>query len=148
AAVKAIEEEILKEDPENDILVAMKFEGDGRLQPCNHKAFRRYDIIISSIGGGKWRAAMPRRGTDGLERADLLDKYLLVIESWIENKKDIDEYYIDDLYKKIYSLLREPDETKTFLASLLVSLLQPQQMAAKQLAEKRIKNFEKPEPRL
>ena len=142
AAVKAIEEEILKEDPENDILGAMKFEGDGRLQPCNHKAFRRYDIIISSIGGGKWRATMPRRGKDGLERADLLDKYLLVIESWIKDKKETGEYYRDDLHKKIYSLLREPDETKIFLASLLVLLLRPQQMAAKQLVKKRIKNFE------
>ena len=139
AAVKAIEKEILKKDPKSQILKAMKFEGDGRLQPCNHKAFRRYDIIISSIGSGKWRATMPRRGTDGLERAALLDKYLLAIESWIKDKKKIDEYYTDNLYKEIHSLLGEPDDTKIFLASLLTSLLRPQQMAAKQLAKKRSK---------
>lgn len=140
AAVRAIEEKILKKDPDNIILKSMKFEGDGRLQPCNHKAFRRYDIIISSIGGGKWRATIPRKGTDGLERAALLDKYLLAIESWIKDKKKIDEYYLENLYEKIYSLLREPDDTKIFLASLLVSLLRPQQIAARQLAKKRIKH--------
>ena len=139
AAVKAIEGEILKKDPESLILKAMNFEGDGRLQPCNHKAFRRYDIIISSIGAGKWRATMPRRGTDGLERAALLDTYLLAIESWIKKYNQIDEQSVSDLSEKIQNLLGEPNDTKLFLVSLLISLLRPQQMAARQLAEKRIK---------
>ncbi len=139
SAVRAIEEEILKKDPQSLILKAMKFDGDGRLNPCNHKAFRRYDIIISSIGAGKWRATIPRKGTDGLERAALLDRYLLAIESWIKDNKKINEQDEDKLFEKIHNFLGEPDDTKIFLASLLVSLLQPQQMAAKQLGEKRIK---------
>jgi len=66
AAVKAIEGKILKKDPESLIIRAMKSEGDGRLQPCNHKAFRRCDIIISSIGVDKWRATKTKqpRGTN------------------------------------------------------------------------------------
>ncbi|MFX0138290.1 MAG: hypothetical protein ACFFDN_31910, partial [Candidatus Hodarchaeota archaeon] len=139
SAVKAIEKEILKKDPKSLILKAMKFEGDGRLQPCNHKAFRRYDIIISSIGAGKWRATIPRRGTDGLERAVLLDTYLLAIESWINDNKQINDQNKEKTFKTIHNLLGEPDDTKIFLASLLTSLLRPQQMAAKQLAEKRSK---------
>jgi len=140
AAVKIIENEILKKDPEGLILKAMKNEGDGRLQPCNHKAFRRYDIIISSIGAGKWRATMPRKGTDGLKRAALLDKYLQAIKSWIRYHKKIEEGDDYKLYQKIHNFLGEPDNKKKFLASLLISLLLPQQMAAKQLAESRIKD--------
>jgi hypothetical protein len=139
AAVRVIEEEILKKDPQNLILKAMKFDGDGRLNPCNHKAFLRYDIIISSIGAGKWRATMPRKGTDGIERAALLDRYLLAIESWIKGNKENNKQDEDKLFEKIHNVLGEPDDTKLFLASLLISLLRPQQMAAKQLAEKRIK---------
>ncbi|MFX0080939.1 MAG: hypothetical protein ACFE94_04225 [Candidatus Hodarchaeota archaeon] len=141
AAVRAIEEEILKKDPQSQILKAMKFDGDGRLNPCHHKAFRRYDIIISSIGAGKWRATMPRKGIDGLERAYLLNRYLVAIESWIKGNKENNEQDEDKLFEKIQFVLGEPDDTKIFLASLLISLLRPQQMAAKHLAEKRIKNL-------
>ncbi len=140
AAVKAIENEILKIHPDSLILKAMISEGDGRLQPCNHKAFRRYDIIISSIGAGKWRATMPRKGTDGLKRAVLLDKYFQAIKSWIRDHKKIEEGDGDKLFQIIHNLLGEPDNKKKFLASLLISLLQPQQMAAKLLAENRIKD--------
>ncbi|MCK4284607.1 MAG: hypothetical protein KAX18_00315 [Candidatus Lokiarchaeota archaeon] len=139
AAVKSIEKEISKEDSDEKILRAMKFEGDGRLIPCNHKAFRRYEIIISSIGAGNWRTTMPRRGTDGLERAALLDAYLLAIESWIKDNKKGNDPSKNKLSQKIYNFLGEPDNVKIFLASLLISLLRPQQIAAKQLAENRIK---------
>ncbi|MFX1575357.1 MAG: hypothetical protein ACFFB0_21690, partial [Promethearchaeota archaeon] len=138
AAVNAIEKEILRKNPDNLILKAMKSEGDGRLQPCNHKAFHRYDIIISSIGANKWRAIMPRKGTDGLERAALLDKYLQAIGSWIKDYKKIEEGDGDNLFQKIRTLLGEPDNKKIFLASLLILLLRPQGIAAKLLAEKRI----------
>lgn len=138
AAVKAIEKEILKNDPGNLILKAMKNEGDGRLQPCNHKAFRRYDIIISSIGAGRWRGIMPIKGTDGLERAALLEQYLLAIESWIRDDKKNEEGDDYKLYQEIHNLLGKANNTKNFLTSLLISLLRPQQMAAKLLAESRI----------
>lgn len=140
AAVRSIEKEISKKDPEGKILKAMKFEGDGRLQPCSYKAFRRYDIIISSIGAGNWRTTMPRRGTDGLERAALINTYLLAIESWIKDNKERNDPDKDKISKEIYNLLGEPDNVKIFLASLLISLLRPQQIAAKQLAENRVKN--------
>ena len=139
AAVKAIEKEILNKNPDSLILKALKSEGDGRLQPCNHKAFHRYDIIISSVGAGKWRATIPRKGTNGLKRAALLEPYLQAIRSWIKDYKNNEEGDGDKLFQKINTLLGEPNDKKKFLASLLISLLQPQQIAAKLLAEKRIK---------
>jgi hypothetical protein len=140
AAVKVIEEEILKNDPEGLILKAMKFEGDGRLQPCNHKAFRRYDIIISSIGAGKWRAIIPMEGIDGLKRAAILEKYLFAIETWTKENRENDIKGKDMVFKEIHNLLGKPDNTKIFLATLLVSLLRPQQIAAEQLALSRSQN--------
>ncbi len=137
AAVLAITKEIRKIEPKSSILKSIK-----RLKlplPCNHKAFRHYDIIISSIGANKWRATIPQRGTDGLERAALLDKYLSILEMWIKGYKRINEQYEDRLINNIHNLLGEPDDTKIFLVSLLISLLRPQQMAAKHLAEKRLK---------
>ncbi len=82
AAVTAVEEEIARLAPDRDILRAMEGDGDGKLQPCHHKAFRRYDIILSSIGCGSWRAAMPVRGTDGLERAETLETLLSPLRVW------------------------------------------------------------------
>ncbi|MFX1443077.1 MAG: hypothetical protein ACFFHV_06655 [Promethearchaeota archaeon] len=139
AAVKAIEKKILKQAPKSKILQAMKFEGDGRLQPCNHKAFRRYDIIISSIGVNKWRSVIAERGIDGLERSEYLNKYLSAIELWIKGYEISDQEHEDKLLFKIHALLGKPDDTKKFLASLLILLLRPQQIAAKQLAERRLK---------
>jgi hypothetical protein len=137
AAVSAVEEEIKKRDPDVQILNAMKGDGDGNLQPCHHKAFRRYDIILSSIGAGKWRSAMPMRGTDGLERAATLEKFLAPIAMWIERGSQPTTGEDDELVKRIRDLLGEPDTVKRFLASLLVSLLRAQQLAAKKRAEKR-----------
>lgn len=138
AAVSAIEREIKKIDPESQVVheLVLKSDGDGRLNPCNHKAFRRYDLIISSIGAGKWRAAMGRRGTDGFERANTLEKYLSPIELWIHNKGREGEG--NELSDKIHKLLGKPDDVKIFLASLLISLLRSQQLAARKLAESRV----------
>ncbi|MFW9875612.1 MAG: hypothetical protein ACFFG0_21120 [Candidatus Thorarchaeota archaeon] len=139
SAVEAIEDEILNKEPKSLILEAMKFEGDGRLQPCNHKAFRRYDIIISSIGAGEWRAAIPMKGTDGIKRSTMLERYLSAIEAWSNQNREDDKKGKYKLFKKIYVLLGKQDNTKIFLTYLLVSLLRPQQIAARQLAKNRSK---------
>jgi hypothetical protein len=131
AAVAAVEGEIRKRDAGGEILEAFALGGDGKLQPCHHKMFRRYDIIISSVGAGKWRAVIPRRGTDGLERAALLDEYLEPIEAWIAGAEAAPA---GDLGRKIHASLGERDGAKIFLASLLASLLRAQQLFARKLA--------------
>jgi len=135
AAVAAVEDEIRVLDPEGQILGAMEGEGDGRLQPCHHKAFRRYDIIISSIGVGAWRAVMPAVGTDGFGRAVAVEKFLAPIEMWIgaQGKPPPEG---SPLAARIFGLLGAPDSAKLFLAALLASLLRAQQLAAKQRAER------------
>lgn len=133
AAVAALEEEIRKRDPDTRILDAMRGDGDGRLQLCSHKAFRRYDIILSSIGSGKWRGAMPERGTDGLDRADLLASYIDPIDAWIRKGQQAES----GPGCTIVPLLGKPDDTKRFLASLLVSLLRSQELTARTIAESR-----------
>ena len=138
ASVSAIEEEIKARDPESMILQALESEGDGRLQPCSHKAFRRYDIIISSIGSGSWRAVIPRRGTDGFARAETLEKYLSPIEDWINTKGKGGRKKTNELTEKIYALLGKPDNEKIFLASFLVSILRGQQLSAIKRAESRV----------
>jgi len=138
AAVSAIEEQIKARDPESMILQALESEGDGRLQPCSHKAFRRYDIIISSIGSGSWRAVIPRRGTDGFERAETLEKYLSAIEDWVKTKGKAGKGKTDELTQNIYALLGKPDKEKLFLASFLVSILRGQQLSAIERAESRV----------
>ena len=137
AAILSVENEIRRLNPVSKILNAVELEGDGRLQPCNHKAFRRYDIIISSIGAGKWRAVMPMRGTNGFERAATLERFLLPIEAWIDSRSKKGESKDDELFYKIHSLLGKPDNVKLFLASLLVSFLRAQQLAAQKRAESR-----------
>lgn len=134
AAVHELEDEIEKRDADGKILDALRLDGDGRLQPCSHKAFRRYDIIISSIGCGEWRGAMPRRGTDGFERADLTSSYLDPIALWVDKG---DEAVLEATPRcEIVSALGKPDKTKRFLASLLVSLLRSQEIAARKIAQR------------
>jgi len=140
AAVSAVEEEITGHHPEGQILEAMKLDGDGRLQPCHHKAFRRYDIIISSIGAGRWRAAMPMRGTDGFQRAARLEEYLEPIQAWIGGRGTAGRRVQGRLADEIHMLLGEPDDAKLFLASLLVSILRAQQLSAMARAEKRARS--------
>ncbi len=141
AAVAAIEEEIRGLDSEASMLKGFIFDKQyctyAGLSLCHHKLFRRLDIILSSIGAGTWRASMPMRGTDGLERAATLEKYLTPIERWIKRRTEQDKSRGGELFQKIQTLLGESDNQKKFLASLLVSLLRSQQLFAKQLAEKR-----------
>lgn len=132
AAVLAIEGEIKKHEYDENILKALELNRvDGRLQPCNHKVFRRFDILISSIGKRKWRAGIPLRGTDGFARASTVDNYLLPIQSWIEGKGKSHEGEASE----IHDLLGERDDTKIFLISLLDSLLRAQQSRARKIAE-------------
>jgi hypothetical protein len=95
--------------------------------------FRHYDLIISSIGARKWRAVMGRRGTDGFERAALLEQYLAPIQAWVEGQDRLH----DGLGPEIARRLGPRDDTKVFLAALLVSLLRGQQLAARSLAARR-----------
>ena len=135
AAVIEIEAAIRARTPEEGILRAMRMDGDGRLQPCNHKAFRRYDVILSSIGQGQWRGAMPERGTDGFERASVVAKHLDPIEAWIA--EGAEAHMEGAPGDTIIRSLGQPDDSKRFLASLLVSLLGAQGMAARNRAQRR-----------
>ena len=139
AAVESLENEISKLDPDSEMLEWMRLDGKrGWIEICHHKAFRRFDIHISSIGASKWRGAMPLRRTDGLERAATLEKYLFPIEAWIEGSSVSDGSPDKALFKRIHTLLGQRDDAKLFLASLLVSLLRSQQVAARQRVEKRL----------
>lgn len=133
AAVEAVEKEIKRLDPQSSVVheLVFKSDGNGRLNLCNHKAFHRYDLIISSIGAERWRAGKPMKGTDGLERAATLEKYLSPIEAWIGGSGK------GGMADEMHKMLGEQNDIKLFLASLLVSLLRPQQLAAKRLAESR-----------
>lgn len=133
AAVEKTEDAIGARDPNGEILDALRMDGDGRLQPCNHKAFRRYNIIVSSIGCGKWRGAMPECGTDGFRRADTLAQHLDPISEWIENGSSRASNH------EMRSLLGERNSVKVFLASLLVSILRAQELAARNRAQSREK---------
>ncbi len=143
SAASVLEEEIKKHNPDSSILNALKpglYEGylcyDG-LELCHHKLFRRFDIILSSIGAEKWRAAMPTKGTDGFDRAKTLEAYLAPIEMWVNSGKQGASN--EGLCVRIQASLGERDSRKIFLASLLVSLLRSQQMAARKRAENRTK---------
>jgi len=135
-AIPAIEDNIRKIDPEAPLLKFMSYgTGGGRLFPCSHKLFRRYDIILSSIGLGKWRGTMPMRGTDGFDRAALVASYLDPIDDWIQNGQEASVE--GEIGSKIVSSLGTPDGTKVFLASLLASLLRSQELAARKRAGSR-----------
>ncbi len=110
---------------------------DGRLQPCSHKWERRLDIIISSIGTGKWRGQIPCRGTDGLELARLLDDYLAPLAAWVRHPDRPDGPHEREPALTLRRHLGEADPTKRFLARLLHSLLTAQQIAARVKGEER-----------
>jgi len=140
AAAAALEKEIRRLGGDEDILEVMAEKGDGIwLGPCHHKTFRRYDIIISSIGAGKWRGAMPRRGTDGFARAETVEKYTAPAEAWVAGRRVPNEAEDAALFGRIAGLLGRRDDAKVFLVSLLVSLLRAQQLAAVKRAEGRAK---------
>jgi hypothetical protein len=125
--------EVAPNDPfEDGFLPRVRLADDGQLHPCHHKLFRRYDILISSIGSGSWRSDMPYRGTDGFERADILDKHLEPVESWVDELKPTGPD--PGLAREIHNLLGRPTKQKRFLAALLASLLRAQQVVARHWA--------------
>lgn len=136
---KEVEKEIKRRTKNEEILKAFHLEGVGKLEFCHHKLFRRYDIILSSIGSLKWRAKLGRRKIDGFVRADTMEKYIAPIESWIGSRGKMKKNERSSVKKKIFSLLGKPDSVKLFLSSLLVSLLRSQQIAALKLADERTK---------
>jgi hypothetical protein len=138
AAAEKLEEEILKLDPDPEMLEWMRLNGKrGWIEICHHKAFRRFDIHISSIGSGKWRGAIPYEGTEGRERAETLEKLLTPIEEWIKGPITSQKPTDDGISKSILKSLGKRNNSKLFLAALLVSLLRSQQIAARNRAEKR-----------
>lgn len=137
-AIKALEEIIRELDSGGRILDALRLEGDGRLEPCSHKAFRRYDIILSSIGSGAWRGGMPMRGTDGFGRAVLLEELLSPVETWIEGSGKLKAGKASR-HREFFDLLGDPDPEKVFLAAFLVSILRAQALSAIKRAEERNK---------
>ncbi len=137
AGIKVLEDRIQELGGDMEILKRLKWhEVDGRLQPCSHKLFRRLDIIISSIGAGKWRGSIPFRGTDGLELAQTLDTYLEPVSAWIQDGETV-HYQKTEPGSIVLSNLGKPDPAKRFLAKLLLSLLTSQWIAAKLKGEKR-----------
>jgi hypothetical protein len=135
-ATKAVEQRILAAEPEPRVpFDRIRLDGHSILQPCHHKLFRRYDIILSSIGDGQWRKSMPMRGTDGTERAAEMEPYLSALERWAcaEVAPAPDGPSEADLYP----LLGTSDPFKRFAIALLASLLRAQQIAARQQAERR-----------
>jgi hypothetical protein len=98
----------------------------GELRFCHHKLFRRYDILISSVGSGQWRSVIPYRGTDGKQRAALVQDYTSAISTWL--KQDPPP---SDKAERIHELLGEHTPPKRFLAALLESLLRAQQIVAR-----------------
>lgn len=137
AAVSAVEEEIRKRDPEGGILNAMSIHGGEWLGPCSHKAFGRYDDIIASIGAGEWHGWTYWTVDDGLRRVDNIDAYLSAIAAWISGKETAQNGRAGGLSKDIDAALGEPDAAKSFLASLLVSLLRAQSLTARSRLKRR-----------
>jgi hypothetical protein len=139
AAAAALEEALQTYAPDPGLVNAMHLAEDHGyacypgLELCHHKLFRRLDILISSIGAERWRGAMPRRGTDGFDRAALLDRYLAPIERWIDGQAEDGE---DELARQIRVALGAGDDTKRFLAAFLVSVLRAQGKSARQRAER------------
>ena len=133
AATAALEKEIREKDPRPDTLCAFKNDGWGSLELCHHKLFRRYDIILSSIGAGTWRGAMPQIGTTGFERAEEVEQLLAPIDAWLG---EAEGNSLADRPRK-QSCLGKPTPVKVFLAGLLVSLLRSQQLSATQRARRR-----------
>jgi hypothetical protein len=137
AAVSAVEGEISKRDPEGGLLSAMSIHGGEWLGPCSHKAFGRYDDIVASIGAGEWRGWTYWTVADGLRRVDNIDAYLSAIDAWISGKEKAQEAGAGGPAKDIHAALGELDAAKSFLASLLVSLLRAQSLTARSRLKRR-----------
>lgn len=123
AAAEALEAQIKRHDYDAEILHYI----GSNLQLCHCKLFRRYDIIISSIGALNWRGAMPIQGTGRGERYRLLEGYLSGIQAWIDDQETPEGREGDATSDQIHALLGQQDAARILLASLFVSLLRSQQ---------------------
>jgi len=141
AAAAVIEEEIRKRDPEARILEGIRFDerfgSYSGIEPCHHKFFRRLDIVISSIGAGEWRAVMPQHETSAADRAAELESYLAPIAAWLEGRSEPKPGEVGVIFDETQASLGERDATKTFIASLLLSLMRSQQLRAWRMGEGR-----------
>jgi hypothetical protein len=124
-AREGVMEQIGKYDHDEELVNAIV---RGNYQPCHHKAFRHFDITISSIGAGKWRGAMPVEGMGRATRYALMDAVLAPLESWVAGEQLSGTGESDPTWERIHRLLGKPDGTKVFLVSLLASLLRSQQL--------------------
>ncbi len=135
ASARLLEKRILAEEAQPRVPFDMiRLDDHSILQPCHHKLFRRYDIILSSIGDGQWRKSMPMRGTDGAGRADELEPYLSALERWVESDQPTSAF---PPASDLYSRLGRPDNFKRFAVALLASLLRAQQLTARHKASQR-----------
>lgn len=135
AAARSLQQRILAEEPEPRVPFKMiRLDDHSILQPCHHKLFRRYDIILSSIGDGAWRRSMPMRGTDGEDRAAELEPYLAALEKWVA--ADAPGACVPPACE-LYARLGPPDAFKRFAVALLASLLRAQQLAARRKSMRR-----------
>jgi hypothetical protein len=136
AATAALEQQILAAESEPRVPFKMiRLDDHSVLQICHHKLFRRYDVILSSIGDGQWRKSMPRRGTDGFERAKELNPYLTALEHWLTEPAARPS---DPPAADLVARLGEVNAVKRFQVALMVSLLRAQQESARCLAQKRV----------
>ncbi|HOF88239.1 MAG TPA: hypothetical protein PLZ36_09090 [Armatimonadota bacterium] len=124
AAITAIEQEIRQHDQADDALLWAMDPENGGLFPCLHKLFRRFDIILCSIGNGQWRAGMPEEGSSRGERLAICGRYLSPIDAWRDYRQPEDAFAA-----AIHQDLGAPTPEKCFLAALLVSLLRSQLLA-------------------
>jgi hypothetical protein len=121
AASSAIEQEIRRQDRADEALLGATNPDNGGLFPCLHKLFRRFDIILSSIGGGQWRAGMPEDGGSRAERVATNERFLTPMAAWVDQTPPEDAF-ADAVYRD----LGAHTPTKCFLTALLVSLLRAQ----------------------
>lgn len=91
----------------------------------------RLDILVSSIGVGKWRGRIPFRGTDGMELSRILEHHLEPIAAWVRYDDSMQRHQAQETGMTILHNLGEPDASKRFLARLLYSLLTSQQIEAR-----------------
>lgn len=126
AAVAAIEEEIRRLDPEAEAMLWAMHPDNGGLFPCLHKLFRRFDILLAGIGGGKWHAGMVEDGGSRAERVATNERYLTPIAAWVAGDPVNTQ---DGIAQAVYVALGTRTPRKLFLASLLVSLLRAQLIA-------------------
>ena len=81
--------------------------------------------VISSIGAGKWRAAMPERSTAAADLLTVHDRFIHALETWTEealpdNATDMDQ--------EVHALLGEPEPAKLFLVAFLAAILGAQRV--------------------